>query len=67
MVAKTNALLGEVVSISKIPNNKAGLTNKENNWLQSLNIHDANSIAPKKLEEWEVRLDKSQFENWLRE
>ena len=66
-MAKINALLGEVVSISKIPNNKAGLTDKENKWLQSLNIQAANSIAPKKLEEWEVRLDKSQFENWLRE
>ena len=66
IVAKTNALLGEVVSISKIPNNKVGLTDNENNWMQSLNIHVANSIAPKKLEEWEVQLDKSQFENWLR-
>ena len=35
--------------------------------MQSLNIHAANSIAPKNLEEWEVRMDKSQFENWLRE
>ena len=35
--------------------------------MQTLNIHAANSIAPKNLEEWEVRMDKSQFENWLRE
>ena len=37
------------------------------NWLQILNIQAVNSIAPKKLEEWEVHLDKSQFENWLKE
>ena len=33
--------------------------------MQSLNIHAANSIASKNLEEWEIRMDKSQFENWL--
>ena len=66
-MAKINALLGEVVSVSKIPKNNVGLTDKEFNWLQSLNIQAVNSNAPKKLEEWEVRLDKSQFENWLTE
>ena len=66
-MAKINALLGEVVSVSKIPKNNVGLTDKELNWLQNLNIQAVNSNAPKKLEEWEVRLDKSQFENWLKE
>ena len=58
---KIDALLGEVVSISKVPNNKADLTDKEKNWMHSLNIHDVNSFVPKKLEKWDVRLDKSQF------
>ena len=35
--------------------------------MHSLNIHAVNSFVPKKLEKWDVRLDKSQFENWLRE
>ena len=35
--------------------------------MQSLKIHKNNSIAVNKLEEWEIRMDKSQFENWLRE
>ena len=26
-----------------------------------------NNAAAKKLEEWDIRMDKSQFENWLRE
>ena len=63
-MAKINALLGEVVSVSKIPKNNVDLTDKEFNWLQSLNIQAVNSIAPKKLEEWEFLLDKYQFENW---
>ena len=63
ITAKINALLGEVVSISKIPNNKDDLTDKEKNWMHSLNIHAVNSFALKKLEEWDVRLDKSQLEN----
>ena len=43
------------------------MTDKEKKWMQRLNIHVVNSFAVKKLDEWEVRLDKSQFENWLRE
>ena len=35
--------------------------------MQSLNIQENNSIAVNKLEEWQIRMDKSQFENWLRE
>ena len=67
IAAKANALLGEVVSISKIPNNKEKLTDTEKNWMQSLNIRAANSMKAKKSEDWEIRMDKSQFENWLRE
>ena len=67
IAAKANSLLGEVVSISKIPNNKEKLTDTENNWMQSLNIMAANSMNAKNSEDWEIRMDKSQFENWLRE
>ena len=64
---KINALFEEVVSISKIPNNKENLIDNERNWMQSLNIKSVNSMAINKLEDWEIRMDKSQFENWLRE
>ena len=64
---KVNALLCEVVSVLKIPINKGNLIDNEKNWLQSLNIYAINNLATKHLENWEVRLDKSQFENWLRE
>ena len=67
IAAKANALLGKVVRISKIPNNKEKLTDTENNWMQSLNIMAANSMNAKNSEDWEIRMDKSQFENWLRE
>ena len=36
VVAKINALLGEVVSITKVPNNKEELTVKEKKWMQKL-------------------------------
>ena len=35
--------------------------------MQNLNIYAVNNLATKHLENWEVRLDKSQFEIWLRE
>ena len=35
--------------------------------MQSLNIQENNSIGIKNLEDWEIRMDKTQFENWLRE
>ena len=56
-----------MVNISKIPNNKEDLIDKEKNWMHRLNINAVNSFVVKKLDEWDVRLDKSQFENWLRE
>ena len=67
IAVKVNALLGEVVSTSKIPNNKENLTTNEENWMQSLNIMAVSIVAAKKLDEWDIRMDKSQFENWLRE
>ena len=64
---KANALMGDIVSVMKIPNNKAKLTDNENNWLQSFNLSTETILAIKQLEKWEIRLDKSQFENWLKE
>ena len=57
--AKVNALLGEVVSTSKVPNNKENLIANEENWMQSLNIMSINTVAAKKLDEWDIRMDKS--------
>ena len=67
VIVKINALLGEVVRSTMIPDNKAELTKKEKIWMQSFKIQENNSIAINKLENWEIRLDKSQLENWLRE
>ena len=66
-IIKINALLKEVVRISKIPNNQENLTVNEKNWMYSLDIKTVNNMAVNKVEDWEIRLDKSQFENWLRE
>ena len=35
--------------------------------MQSLNIMAVNNAAAIKLEEWDLRMDSDQFENWLRE
>ena len=59
IAAKVNALLREVVSISKIPNNKENLTNNEKDWMQSLNIMAASTMDGKKSEDWDIRMDKS--------
>ena len=67
MTVKIKALLGEVVRNTKISHNKAELSEKEKLWMQSFKIQENNSIVINKLENWEIRLDKSQFENWLKE
>ena len=59
VVANINTLLGEVVSIAKIPNNKEELTVGEKKWMQKLNVLAENSINIKKLEDWEIQMDKS--------
>ena len=64
---KVNSLMGEIVSVLKIPKNKAKLTDKERNRFQSFNLFAGSSLATKQLENWEIRIDKSQFENWLKE
>ena len=35
--------------------------------MQSLNIMDVNNSSAIKLEEWDLRMDSDQFENWLKE
>ena len=35
--------------------------------MRSLNPLAVNIVDAKKLEEWEIRMDNSQFENWLKE
>ena len=61
------ALLGEIVSVMVIPKNKAKLTDIESNWLQNFNFSADSDLGKKHLENWEIRFDKSQFENWLKE
>ena len=56
-------MLGVVVSNSKIPSNKENLTANEESWMQSLNAKVVSTVAASKLEKWEIRMDKSQFEN----
>ena len=67
IAAKVNAMLGEIVSKSKIPSNKGTLNANEKSWMQRLNIKTVRDVAASKLEKWEIRMDESQFENWLRE
>jgi len=67
IASKVNALLGEIVSISKIPINKGTLTEKEGNWMKSLKIMAVNEAAAIKMEEWDIRMDCDQFESWLKE
>ena len=35
--------------------------------MHSLDIKTANHMVANKVEDWEIRLDTSQFENWLKE
>ena len=64
IVSKTQALMGEVFKTNKIARNKTKLAANEIKWLQSFNS-SAIDIDPilKKLEIWEIRMDKSQFGN----
>ena len=68
IVAKTQALMGEVLKINQIARNKAMLEANEIKWMQSFNAsYISIDPNPKRLEIWEIRLDKSQFGNWLKE
>ena len=59
--------MGEIVSVMMIPKNKAKLIDNEINWLQNFNLFVDTDLAKKHLEIWEIRCDKSKFENWLKE
>ena len=50
IVAKVNALLGEIVSNSKISSNKGNLSANEESWMQSLNTKAVSTVATSKLE-----------------
>ena len=67
IAAKVKSMLGEIVSNSKIPSNKGSLNANEERWMQRLNIKVVSAVAASTLEKWEIRMDGSQFENWLRE
>ena len=64
---KAHALISDIVSAMVIPKNKTILTDNERNWMQSINPFAEANLAIKMLEKWEITLDKSQFENWLKE
>ena len=57
----------EVISISKLPSNKGTLTEKEKERMKKFIPLADNLMDAKKLEAWEIRMDNSQFDNWLKE
>ena len=60
IVSKTHALMGEVLKINQIARNKVKLTANEITWMHSFNFFATDiERTPKKLETWEIRLDKS--------
>ena len=62
------ALMGEVIKINKVSGNKDKITTIEMNWMHSFNASAIYiDLTLKKLEIWEIRLDKSQFGNRMKE
>ena len=59
--------MGEIVSVMVIPKTKSKLTDNKINWLQKFNFFVDIDLAKKHLENWEIRFDKSQFQNWLKD
>ena len=56
--------MGEVIKVNQISRNKVNLSANEVNWMQSFNTSTTDiDPTPRKLEIWEIRLDKSQFGN----
>ena len=56
------ALMGEVIKVNQLTRNKVKLSANEVNWMQSFNASAIDiDPTPRKLEIWEIRLDKSQF------
>ena len=67
IVVKIQALLMEIISISKLPSNKGSLTEKEREWMRNVKPLADNFVAAKQMEAWEIRMDNSQFGIWLKE
>ena len=68
IVSKTQALMGEVIKVNRVVRNKVKLSVNEVNWMHLFNASSSDiEPIPRKLETWEIRLDKSQFRNWMKE
>ena len=60
--------MGEILNAYLLPKNKTKLTLDEASWMESFNISKIDIVTTKKsLEVWELRMDKTQFEIWLKE
>ena len=56
------------MNMSLLPKNKTKLSPDEVNWLQSLKIIELDIVMVKRsLKVWEIRMDQSQFEIWMKE
>ena len=65
---KIQALLGESLRATLLPKNKVDFCLEESNWLPSFNIFDLGTkISRQPLEVWEIRMDHSYFEIWMKE
>ena len=68
IVSKMQALMGEIIKTNQVARNKTKLSPNEMEWMHSFNVSAIDTdLTLKKLEIWEIRLDKSQFGNWLKE
>ena len=60
--------MGEILNASLMPKNKTKLTLDEANWMDSFNIYEQDTAtAMKPLEVWELRMDQTEFEIWMKE
>ena len=60
--------MGEMLNASMLTKNKANLSPKKVNWVNYFNIYELDiTRAKRSLEIWEIRLEQSQFENWMKE
>ena len=60
--------MGEILNVTLLPKNKTNLTTNEVNWMQTFNFSVLDTyMVKRKLEVWEIRLDKSQFKNRIKE
>ena len=60
--------MGDILKVTLVPKNKTNLTANEINWMQTFNFTALDTdMVLRKLEIWETRLYKYQFENWMKE